>query len=324
MKTSCFFRCLQSILCVVVLLYSILILFVRIDDEENNSKVYSNHNQQSVTNWNPAGGNVEVTKTPGSSNATVVAYAVSLIKCGDKQSNDAGLVDAALVMRHSIHKISIRNPQSGSRYDYKMYAIVHKQAEQCSSLLSDAGFEVIVKESPIQPREIKGEYLRNNIHTEWCCGSDEFIKLYAYSLPEKIIVHTDIDFVFLQPMDDLYDAILYDKDSPQGKAARSKIPLERPGEDFPDKIDAFITRDWPQVIPGRKALYQAGFLVARQRPETLTEAIAVVQEGDFKEGFDLKNGWDAAGYGGFVGGKKFDCGLSNAILWLIFICLHKR
>lgn len=142
-------------------------------------------------------------------NATAtVAYAISLIKCGDKQSNDAGLVDAALVMRHSIHKTSIRNPSSGSQYDYRMYALVHKQAEPCSSVLKRAGFHVvIIPESPVQPNEIRGEYLRNNIETEWCCGSAEFIKLYATTLPEPIVVHTDIDFVFLKPMDDLFDAM---------------------------------------------------------------------------------------------------------------------
>ena len=250
-------------------------------------------------------------------NATAtVAYAVSLIKCGDKQSTDAGLVDAALVMRHSIHKISIRNPESKSRYDYKMYAIVHKQAEPCSRILENVGFHIIlIEESPVKPSEIRGEYLRNNIQKEWCCGSDEFIKLYAYTLPEPVVVHVDIDFVFLKPMDILFDAILYPKDSPEGKRSRSQIPLERPHHDvMPDKIDAFITRDWPQVIPGRKSLYQAGFLVARRNPEVVEEAISIIREGNYKEGYDLHNGWGAAGYGGFVGGKQRICSYQQILL----------
>lgn len=120
---------------------------------------------------------------------------------------------------------------------------------------------------------------------------------------------------------------LFSKDSPQGKAARISIPLERPEESLPDKIDAFITRDWPQVgscagylstvhlsrqlkqtwlpqvIPGRKALYQAGFLVARHNPELLQELIEIVREGNYKEGYGLHNGWGSGGYGGFVGGE---------------------
>jgi hypothetical protein len=62
----------------------------------------------------------------------VIAYAASISKCaGDdvQQTPSADLMDdAALILRHSIHQISVRNPQSDSRYDYKMYAIVHRQA----------------------------------------------------------------------------------------------------------------------------------------------------------------------------------------------------
>lgn len=300
-RSSLVLRCVRTGVSLVILFYTGLIFFIPIDKEggeqENEGSISSNSKTKPLPGIHKAA-------TPQSKNATTVAYAISLIKCGDKQSNDAGLVDAALVMRHSIHKISVRNPESGSKYDYKMYAIVHSQAEHCSGVLKDAGFElVIIDKSPISPAEIKGEYLRNNIESEWCCGSDEFIKLYAYTLPEPIIVHTDIDFLFLQPMDDLFDAILFPKESPQGRVSRSRIALESPGEGFPDRIDAFITRDWPQVIPGRKALYQAGFLVARRRPETLTEAVEVIREGNYKEGYDLRNGWGEGGYGGFVGGR---------------------
>ena len=246
-------------------------------------------------------------------NATAtVAYAISLIKCSDKQTTDVGLIDAALVLQHSIHQISIRNPVSQSRYDYRMYAIIHPQAEACSQVLATVGFELVrIDEPPIHVHEIKGTYLRENIETEWCCGSAEFIKLYAYTLPEPLVVHVDIDFLFLKPLDDLFDAILYPHDSEKGRRARSRIPLEQQPEPndgvvsslLPDTIDAFITRDWAQVIPGRKALYQAGFLVARRNPNVLEEAIAIVKEGNYKEGYELRNGWGGAGYGAFVGGK---------------------
>jgi hypothetical protein len=75
------------------------------------------------------------------------------------------------------------------------------------------------------------------------------------------VVHVDIDFAFLQPMDELFDAIVYPKDSVLGQAARKQIARERPTDAWPDQIDAFLTRDWPQVVPGRIAGYQAGFIV---------------------------------------------------------------
>jgi len=248
--------------------------------------------------------NVAITNTESaiSEEARVVAYAVSFVKCGDFQTKSASLNDASIVMRHSIHQISRRNPKSNSKYDYKMYAIVHRQAEQCSQVLKKVGFEVIVVDPPVQQKEIRGEHLRKFIHKEWCCGSDEFVKLYAYTLPHEIIVHVDIDFAFYKPMDNLFDAILYDKDSREGKEAREKIELERQTDALPDQIGAFITRDWGQVAPGKfPPGYQAGFLVARRDPTVLDELIEVIKEGNYTNGWGHKFGWGEKGYGGYVG-----------------------
>jgi hypothetical protein len=203
---------------------------------------------------------IEIPKDLSRPTATI-AYAISLVKCGDFQTTSAGLVDAALVMRHSIHLQSSRNPLSGSRYDYKMYAIVHSQAVACSHVLKSAGFTIVTKDPPIQPNEIVGsDHLRKHIHKEWCCGHHEFIKLYAFDLPgeEPIVVHVDIDFSFYQPMDHLFDAILFAKESSEGRRARSEIPLEQPNKPLPDVIEAFITRDYPQLLPTRIPGYQAG------------------------------------------------------------------
>jgi hypothetical protein len=237
-----------------------------------------------------------------STSPVVVAYAVSFIKCGDHQNNAAGLIDASLVLRHSIHKISCRNPSSGSNYDYKMYAIVHRQAQECTDILKQTGFEVVVVDPPLEKQDIQGDFLRTHIHKERCCGHDEFIKLHAYKLPEPIIVHVDIDFAFYKPMDHLFDAILYDKDTPVGTAARNAIELERPGEALPDTIGAFLTRDWPQVVPGKwPAGYQAGFLVARRDPSIADEMIQIIKTGNYSEGWGYGHGWGNLGYGGWVG-----------------------
>jgi len=232
----------------------------------------------------------------------VVAYAVSLVKCGDHQNHVAGLIDAALVLLHSIHKISSRNSLSGSKYDYKMYAIVHSKAQVCADVLKKVGFEIIIVDPPVETKEIKGKFLRENIHKERCCGHDEFIKLYAYTLPEEIIVHTDLDFTFFKPMDHLFDAIHFSKDSPEGKVARNIIELERPGEELPDKIGAFLTRDWTQVARGKwPPGFQAGFLVARRDPSVMDDLVKIIKEGNYSEGWGNTYGWGNKGYGGYVG-----------------------
>ncbi|KAL7580788.1 hypothetical protein ACA910_001066 [Epithemia clementina (nom. ined.)] len=230
-----------------------------------------------------------------------VAYAVSLIKCGDFQSTPEGLVDAALVMHHSIYKTSSR--VGASNYDYKMYAIVHQDAERCSHILKDAGFEVLIKQKPVEPSEIQGEYLRKTIHKEWCCGHDEFIKLYAYTLPEPIVVHVDMDFIFYKPMDNVFDAMLYHKDSDIAKLARQRIERERATDAWPDEPVAFMTRDWGQTIPGRIPGYQAGFIALRPNPKVMDDLVAIIKEGNYVDGFSRGNGWGGKGYGAFVGAR---------------------
>ena len=210
----------------------------------------NNHNQTTSS------GGAALIKTNVRPGATAtIAYAISLIKCSDKQTNTPGLLDAALILRHSIHNTSIRNPHSGSKYDYKLYVIAHAtNAVQCAHSLSDIGYEVLLKHPPINSSDIRGEYLRKNIHREWCCGEHEFIKLYAYTITNHpIVVHTDIDFMFHQPMDELFDAMLYPHDSDMGKKAREKIVMEYPMKVMPENIEGYLTRDYHQVIPGRKA-----------------------------------------------------------------------
>jgi hypothetical protein len=163
--------------------------------------------------------------------------------------------------------------------------------------LEDAGFTVLVRDQPVEKRDIQGEFLRKHIHKEWCCGAAEFIKLYAYQLTDHpIVVHVDIDFIFKEPLDDLFDAMLYND-----KAAQNRIPLERPQDPWPEKVDAFMTRDWGQVMPGRQALFQAGFIVLRPDTTVFDLIVDVVKKGDYVEGFSRQNGWGGKGYGGLVG-----------------------
>lgn len=229
-----------------------------------------------------------------------VGYAVSLIKCQDKQSTPEGLVDAALVLRHSIH----RAHATSRHYDYQMYAFVHPDAVGCSNVLNDAGFTVLVRDSPVHAHEIQGEHLRKHIDREWCCGSAEFIKLQAYQLTKvALVVHMDMDFLMLKPMDHVFDAMLYDSTSKIGSEARSVLETEFPDRMLPERIDAVMTRDWPQVIPGRKAGFQAGFLIVRPDPALFDVIVDVIRHGDYVDGFGRDNGWGGRGYGAFVGAQ---------------------
>jgi hypothetical protein len=255
-------------------------------------------------------GRVDGESTPGlferPRDPIVIGYAVSLIKCHDRQSLPAGLIDAALVLRHSIHLTSVRHASSGSLYDYQMFAIVHPNVDRegCAKPLEEAGFTILVKDTPVKYREIQGEYLRKHIQSESCCGADEFIKLHAYTITTvPIVVHVDLDFLMLRPMDDLFDAMLFSKDSDIGRAARTRIPKEFSAAKWPDQVDTFMTRDWPQVIPGRKAGFQASFLVIKPSRQVFDLILDVIRKGDYVDGYGRDNGWGGQGYGGFVGAK---------------------
>jgi hypothetical protein len=245
-----------------------------------------------------------------------VAYVISIIKCGDHQTNAPGMLDAAAVLRHSIHTTSIRTPSSGSKYDYRMIAMVHRQAESCSrEALTQLGYTVLVRDAPVAIHDIRGDYLRQHIHRAWCCGADEFIKLYAYTLVnETIVVSLDVDMIVTRPMDDVYDVLLWQSssnitvNSDDLTAAQHRIPLERPTDPWPPVVDAFMTRDWPQVKPGRHIpLFQAGFLVIRPSLEDFDRIVAIVKEGNYVEGLQNNNGWGGMGYGGLVGASTYTC-----------------
>ena len=292
------------------------------------------------------------TTTVTAATPITVAYAISLVKCGDgKQNQASGLADAAAVLRHSIHQISIRNnnnnnnnnnnhhhqqqqqqqqqqqKQGRSKYDYKLYALVHRQAQACAGPLQDAGYEIRIVDPPVTAKDIRGsDYLRKTIHKEVCCGADEFIKLHAYNLPEPVFVHVDMDFIFLKPLDDLFDAILSTDSSkttlhPQEQKQKREEVMARIPVDYswswnnetsiinnnhtfsPSTIDAFWTRDWPSTHPGRRGVYQAGFIVARRDPTVIAEAVNVVKFTNYTEGFGRDNGWGGLGYGGAIGSR---------------------
>ena len=222
--------------------------------------------------------------------------------CSDHQSSTTGLIDAASILRHSIHINSIRHPNSNSKYDYKLYAIVHTNAVPCSDILQKLGFTLLIRDTPVNTTDIRGSYLRKHIDHDGCCGADEYIKYYAYTIMDcPIVVHTDIDFMYKAPMDDLFDAMLLPADSVRGMEARRRVEVEYPEKEMPEDIRAFVTRDYHQVVPGRKAAFQAGFIVLKPDLEVFGHILEVIKEGNYVEGFSRENGWGGKGYGGVYG-----------------------
>ena len=79
-----------------------------------------------------------------------IGYAVTVSGCPGKSVRGdfgAGISDGAAVLKHSIHLNSIQNYEhSQSLYDYKIYALVHVDAESCArDALEPLGYEILLR-----------------------------------------------------------------------------------------------------------------------------------------------------------------------------------
>jgi hypothetical protein len=241
-----------------------------------------------------------------------IAYAITVSGCpknnGDSGDFGAGIKDGAAILKHSIHLNSFRNyPQSQSLYDYKMYALVHLEAESCARpALEPLGYEVLLRDVPVPLAEIEGQYLKEKVPSNGCCGEKEFVKLHAYTLIQHpVVVHLDLDTLVLKPMDRLYDVMINGapKDGSNGGV---DVAFGDPLIPFPatdaNQINAFFTRDYNMAHLGMKhAGVQGGFLVLRPSLDVYNEFVSIIRKGDFRS----NGGWGGMGFGPFYGVSAF-------------------
>lgn len=254
-----------------------------------------------------------------------IGYAITVSGCpkGDATRGDfgAGITDGAAVLLHSIHVNSIRNPTSGSVYDYKMYALVHPEAEHCARpTLEPLGYKILIRDVPVPLKYIEGEFLREKVPNNGCCGEKEFVKLHAYNLVDHpAVVHLDLDTLVLKPMDKLFDVII------------DGIPTEGNGgvevafgdsinsfsaDSATKQIDAFFTRDYNMAHRGMKHVgVQGGFLVLRPSLLVFAEFAAIIRKGDFRS----NGGWGGLGFGPFYGSMTF-----QGIIPYFYDHLHRK
>jgi len=187
-----------------------------------------------------------------------IAYAVSLTACASFQT------DGAAILKHSVHLSSY--PFRGSHYAYKMYVFAHPSAARCTEPFRALGYTVLLKETPINATEIRGEFYKEKVVKTGCCGEKEFLKLYAYTLVDHpVVVHLDLDSLIMQPLDDLFDAMLGEHDGTHTGPANytdlrgSKLLPIMPGKPIPKKIEAFFTRDYNMVVNS----FASTFLLSR-------------------------------------------------------------
>lgn len=219
-----------------------------------------------------------------------IAYAISVTSCGGREE---GITDGAAVLAYSIR----RQKSQGSKYNSKLYAFVHPVAEKCSSPLVDMGYDVQIRETPINATEIKGEFLRRTIQVRGCCQEKELLKLYSYTLSEPVAVHLDVDALILKPLDSLFDAII---DGFESSPLDIKDMELHGNSSLPGQVDAFFTRDYNLSAKGKLAGMQGGFIVVRPSMKVFEEYRRILLEGKHYRG----SGWDRKGHGGYYGAQQ--------------------
>ena len=256
--------------------------------------------------------------------APKIAHVISLITC-HKESTVKGFLDALIILRHSIHQNSIHRIEDDqttissskqarnhrSKYSYQMYAILHKDGGCLTHvpLLERLGYIPLVKDTPVNISDIpESSWYRNHVEQENCCGSKEFIKLYAYTLMNHpIVIHWDLDVLVLQPLDDLYDAMLHPASSIDGRNARQRLAIQKPyHQKLPEHIDAFYTRDITSARPWETiTAVQGGFVAARPSLEHFKLYQDFILQANYTPGRGPGSGWGGLGYGGFQGAMAY-------------------
>ena len=247
------------------------------------------------------------TTLPSNSNTTrtakaTIAYLTSVTACPTHQRQS--FVDAAAVLKHSIHRSSIRNPDSISEYDYEMYAFVHTNASECAEPLRKIGYQVQIRDCPVALEEVQNDIYRSRLANPkaGCCQEKEFLKLYSYTMQEyPLVVHLDIDFLVLKPMDDLFDSF-FESDAKTKEIPHAMWPKDR---QWTGRIEAMFTRDYPMSKPGREVAHvgmQGGFFIVRPNQTAFDELVHLIRQGNFKAGWyaDTRDGGRVK-YPGFYG-----------------------
>lgn len=221
---------------IVLALLSIGVIYQRIILEfANASQELIDPLLETIEIHKPAWNALSHHTTKETNGVVTIGYFVSITGCDSDK-----LAEGAAVLKHSIHLASIHG-DLGGKYDYKMHAIYHPDAASCVAPLADLGYQLEQRDVAVQVKDIEGDFLRSRIEANGCCGSKELIKLEAYTFTHyPIVVHLDLDFLLLKPLDSLFDVML-----PNNNAADpfSKIQRMWPEASMPTKINAFFTRD---------------------------------------------------------------------------------
>ena len=270
-------------------------------------------------------------KRSDAENRTTVAYILPVYTCYklagqgliqhglNEPSSDQEFMDAALMLQASIHKNSVRNPSSGSTYDYIMVALLHRGVESCAGgasrkdILERLGYRVEVVREPIHANNIKNDYLQKHAprNNGGRAGMREMIRLYAFKMIEyRITVLVDLTTFILHPPDAVFDTLL---NGPRGHEWAESHPTHIVRDTFypngtiltaqrlPTELDVMFTRDYSSMSQDSWTTgVSLAFVPIRPSVAVYTKLVNRYQSTDY----NAKFGWDSKGYAHYAGSMQ--------------------
>ncbi len=193
-----------------------------------------------------------------------IAYAITVTK-------DGHFVDGALVLGYAAHKYHDAARGFPSRFEVDLVAFVTPEVVTSRPILEANGWHVLEKGLPVPLDEIQNKDYATKVANSGCCGADEFLKLWAFTLTDyHRVTHLDMDSIIFQNMDEIYNIdkeILFTGD--------------------------YNMKGGSPVVPA-----QGGFLVIRPSIETFREFQNIIRKGDHGS-----KGWEGSRIGNFWGGQ---------------------
>eukprot|EP01041_Mallomonas_annulata_P005170 gene5170-10339_t len=193
-----------------------------------------------------------------------IAYAITVTK-------DGPFIDGSLVLGYSALKVHNTKLGFTSEYDADLVAFVTPKVIAARPILKAFGWKVLERDIPVALSEIQNPEYMKKMKDSGCCGADEFIKLWAYTLTEyHRVVHLDMDSIVYKNMDELYS-------------------IEK---------EMLYTGDYNMQGNSPVPPAQGGFLVVRPSQDRFEELRDIIRKGDYGS-----KGWGGSKIGNFWGGQ---------------------
>ncbi|RYG98570.1 hypothetical protein EON65_51280 [archaeon] len=202
---------------------------------------------------------------------TVVSSQRPRIAVAITVTKDGPFVDGALVLGYAAKKYHSAAKGFPSDFNIDLIAFVTKKVKTTRTVLRKFGWKILEKDLPVALSEIQNKDYADRMKDSGCCGADEFLKLWAYTLTQyERVIHLDMDCIIFKNLDKL---VRIDK-------------------------ELLYTGDYNMKGGSPVAPAQGGFLVIRPSLERFKEFQAIIRKGDHGP-----QGWGGSHIGNFWGGQ---------------------